>query len=426
MKNYYFENNCNVNYCAITGAASFFAGIRDAIIVINGSRFCYLQMLHHLERCFRKEIKNRLYCTELKENHIIFGSEEPLKKILLEVKTNKKISVIFIQNNCAASLIGDDLAGIAADIGFDCPIVCLDCGGIQGNFYDGYFMAAKNFFDTLELEEQVAEKQLVNIIGVTEGYYNFLYDKEEIERLLTLGNIQVLNCLAYDISLFQIQEMRKASLNIVIHKELGEQIAKILYEKYHIPYLILLPPYGIDGSKVWLTNIMRKIGSSTAELKQIESIFEHYKQECAIDMGKLRKSFGELWIDEVDIAGPYSIVLGLAEALRKELLNYRIMNLYIYSSFDNNKINRFYYHSYSHFPSNKCQTYIGRKNIFLFASFNEHLTVGIREGGYCCIAYPCNDYVSLGPYMGVKGHKRLLEKLWQYFIDASIKNISEG
>ena len=44
MEEKYKSVNCETNHCAITGAASFFCAIKDAVILVNGSRFCFKQM----------------------------------------------------------------------------------------------------------------------------------------------------------------------------------------------------------------------------------------------------------------------------------------------------------------------------------------------------------------------------------------------
>lgn len=428
MQNNYFENNCNVNYCAIAGATAFFAGIRNAVILVNGSKFCYLQMLQHLGYCFRENLKNRIYCTEITESNIIFGNEKSLKRQLFLIKSNQNPSIIFIQNNCSASLIGDDLAGIAEAIGFECPVICLDSGGIQGNFFDGYNLAAEKFFDVIKLKKPLQKKSdTINIIGVTEGYYNFYYDKKELNKLLTMGNVKILNYLSYDVNLEKITDMLEACLNVVIHPELGEKMAIILYERYQIPYIVLSPPYGFEGSKFWLSSILEILGRNKVEINKIANKFDKNKETCDIDIYKLRKSIGEIWIEEINIAGPSSIVLGLAEALRKEFLNYREMHLYMHNIFNTSLVNNSYYHIHQYLNVGHIDIEDnGYRSMFLFGSFNERMLLNREKIGYCCITYPCYGYASFGPLMGIDGSRRILEKLWQYFIDFSINKRVKG
>ena len=135
MEEKYKSVNCETNHCAITGAASFFCAIKDAVILVNGSRFCFKQMLHNLEKTFRQPVRSRLFCTELQEESIIFGTEALLERELKKIKEKRNPSILFIQNNCAASLIGDDVAGIAQRCGFSCPVIVSDSGGLEGGFY---------------------------------------------------------------------------------------------------------------------------------------------------------------------------------------------------------------------------------------------------------------------------------------------------
>ena len=187
MKKNYNSVNCETDHCAITGAAAFFCAIKDAVILINGSRFCCKQMLHNLEKAFRKPIRSRLFCTELQEDSIIFGTEELLEQELKTIRAKKDPSVLFIQNNCAASLIGDDIAAIAQRFKFSFPVIVLDSGGLQGGFCEGWRQAALAFFQAVSAEELPVVKNAVNLLGVSDSRFNFPNDKKEILSLLQTG-----------------------------------------------------------------------------------------------------------------------------------------------------------------------------------------------------------------------------------------------
>lgn len=436
MEEKYKSVNCETNHCAITGAASFFCAIKDAVVLVNGSRFCFKQMLHNLEKTFRQPVRSRLYCTELQEDSIIFGTETLLEQQLKKIKEKRNPSVLFIQNNCAASLIGDDVAAISQRFGFSCPVIVADSGGLEGGFYEGWRQAAKALFQAFPIEEAPVDKKAINIIGVSDSLFNFANDKKEIASLLQEGGIRVANYIGSTMTLADLQRLRTAVLNVVICPELGKELAEFLYQEYNIPYLVTLPPYGVEGSERWLLQIMEALHCSDSEIESVRSFFGLQKAELKTEEGKLRKIFGDLWISEINVAGSYSTVYGIAEALRTELANYETMNLFVYDDGPDylSLANAKHYNCYRYFDAKQIglngatqidkpdATQIGKHSDWvLFSSSAEHaLTVSQNKPekqNFCCIAYPCFDAAVLQPYMGINGCRNLLRFLWQFYID---------
>ena len=432
MEEKYKSVNCETNHCAITGAASFFCAIKDAVILVNGSRFCFKQMLHNLEKTFRQPVRSRLFCTELQEESIIFGTEALLERELGKIKEKRNPSILFIQNNCAASLIGDDVASIAQRCGFSCPVIVSDSGGLEGGFYEGWRQAAKAFFQAFPLTDAPVNPLSVNLVGVSDSLFNFTNDKKEILSLLETGGIHTVNLVGGNMTLANLQKLRTAALNVVIFPELGKELAEFLYEEYGTPYLITLPPYGMEGSERWLLQIMKTLHFPDSEAEAVHAFFTAQKAELKTEAGKLRKIFGDLWIAEINIAGPYSTVYGIAEALRTELANYETMNLFVYDDSPDylSLANEKQYRRHRYFDPKL----IGQSpDWVLFSSSAEHaLTVSTemhvsqdghisqhRQTGnsFCCIAYPCFDAAVFQPYMGINGCRNLSRFLWQYYID---------
>ncbi|MBR1511926.1 MAG: hypothetical protein IJ625_04620, partial [Acidaminococcaceae bacterium] len=173
----------------------------------------------------------------------------------------------------------------------------------------------------------------------------------------------------------------------------------------------------------WLLQIMEALHCSDPEKQSVCEFFAEQKKEIKTETGKLRKIFGDLWISEINLAGPYSSVYGIGEALRTELANYETMNLFLYDdgpdylSLANTK--QYQYHQYHR---NFEPRLIGkRKDWVLFSSSAEHAQMVQQtkqdKNNFCCIAYPCFDSAVFQPYMGINGCRNLLRFLWQCYID---------
>lgn len=420
MNELYERPKCEHNTCAITGASAFFCGIKDSVIVVNGSGFCFRKMLNVIEQSFRKSFKKKVFCAELKENSIIYGNEKELLAVLNEVKAKCRPSVLFIQNNCAGSLIGDDVKSIAKTIGFECPVIALDTGGIRGTFNDGYRMAAKAFFEEMPMESAIPESASVNIVGVTRAYYNFSEDCKELKKLLELLGIKVNSFVSEELTVEQAKQLGKAALNIVVHPELGGELAVLLEKRYHIPFVELAPPYGLMGSKYWLTEICHRLEKEQELLDRLEQAFKPLLQEERYYLNYFRKRYGDIWIKEINLVGPKSVVKALAHTLRREYVNYETMNLFSYEKFEEVEKERFYCYQEG-FDVKKVHM---QESCFLFGSYYEHValkkTQKAEHLGYVCIANPNFNYINLSPLMGIGGSKRIIEELWQYYIDYSM------
>lgn len=137
-----YELKKETNYCAGVGEiACLLEHIGEAVVLVNGPRFCYLQMKRILQQMLPFSIEDRLYCSDVDENAIVFGTEGKVKKVLRQIKTQKQaITCIGVVNSCAVSLIGDDILGIVAE---EIPDVCclsMESGAMTGDFWDGYNM----------------------------------------------------------------------------------------------------------------------------------------------------------------------------------------------------------------------------------------------------------------------------------------------
>ena len=314
-----WDNACTqVTTCALTGATAFFAGIPDAAVVANGPLWCYLYALRYLEKpC--PSVNQSFYCAQPDENTIVYGTEERLREVLESVRQTSRPSVLLIQNSCSISLIGDDIAGIAREADMPCPVVCIDSGGLTGGFWEGYRAAAKAYFAEMPLKQRsIVKPRTVNLLGCTFGYYNSVNDIQELKRMLALAGYTVLACPGAGNSTEEIANMTEAELNIVIHGELGEDIAKQLKQEYGIPYLSLLPPYGVEGSLNWLKALGQVMWMSEASLlpvKQEACRLEHKIRTTTLD---LQRIWGDLWFEKTLIVASASTALGIAQALRQE------------------------------------------------------------------------------------------------------------
>lgn len=406
--------------CALAGAAAFFAGIPEAIVVINGQLWCYFYAKRHIEQ---QSAGERILCSQVDGTAIIYGTEEQLMKTLAHIQTSLRPEMIAIINSCAVSLIGDDTAGIAAQIALDCPVVCVDSSGLSGGFAEGYREAAKAYFNHIPITEpEKTKRHTINLIGGTLGYYNAAADFDELQRMLTLSGCNLIAAPGAGSSVQEIACLRQAELNVVLHHELGGQVAQNLYEQYGIPYVTLLPPFGLQGTLAWSETIVGALSSKPESWDLLQQEISGLEGEIHRSLLDVQRLWGNLWFDQIVVAAPESVALAVAKAARHELADTRRLAVIIQGN------------SSWQTPIAGIDTLISSNSTcqvqaelaclqggLLLGSSNETSIVqqlGIKKVVRQNIALPVLDEVMMSPspLMGIKGMRCLTERLWNQYI----------
>lgn len=408
--------------CAMAGAASFFAGITGAIVVINGQLWCYFYAKRHVERQ-SAAAGEQIVCSQVDGTAIVYGTEEQLTKTLAHIKTELKPNLVAIINSCAVSLIGDDTSGLAKEAALDCPVVCVDSNGLAGGFAEGYQEAAKAYFNQLPVAAPgETQRHSINLLGCTTGYYNADADYRELRRMLALSGCQVIAAPGAGSSIQEIGCLRQAELNVVLHHELGGALAQLLFEQYGMPYITLLPPYGLQGTLAWSEAIVEAMSSRPAAWLSLQQEIGCLEREIHQGLLDVQRLWGNLWFDQIVVAGPTSTVFALAKAVRYELADTRRLTVICQDRYD----------WVQPIPgidtvlasTSTCQVQAELTSLqggLLLGSSNETALVqqlGIKKMVRQNIALPVLDEVVLvaSPFMGVTGTRYLTARLWNQYI----------
>lgn len=165
--------------CAMTGAASALAGLKDTGVIIHGSSGCYIYA--------DMAVPDTLYSTFLVEDEVIFGTSERLHEIVESVsELCKKVAVI---NTCVPSVMGEDISGILSD--YDC--ISVDAGGFKGDFDFGWKCAVSALNPVCD-----ETKMAVNIEGICSLDPFYRGNLNEAKRLLDLAGIPVASVFFQD------------------------------------------------------------------------------------------------------------------------------------------------------------------------------------------------------------------------------------
>ena len=306
------------NACALTGAIAFFAAVTDAAIVVNGPLWCASYARRYLEMQ-SPFLHSRFFCTQADNEAVVYGTESCLTATLQQVKKQLNPGVVLIVNNCSIGLIGDDIEGIAREAGLPCPVVCLDGGGLSGSFREGYLAAATAFLARAPLEQRrQVRPATVNILGCSVGYYNERNDIAELCRILNRVGVEVLHAPGLYGTAGSLNGMTQAALNVVVHEELGGGAARWLRDCHAMPYVSLLPPYGITDSLVWAKEILHHLDEPVSKLTGLQREADACRQAVSASVAEMERIWNCLWFERAVVAAPPSVASGVARALRSE------------------------------------------------------------------------------------------------------------
>ena len=325
MRDNDFKTSCHhMSTCALTGASAFFDAIPGSFMLINGPLWCYFYAMKYVEDYDASALR-RFHCTQPEGNALVYGTGKDLLAGLDFVKANFTPERIFILNNCSVSLVGDDIAGIAAKAELPCPVYAADCGGIAGDFAEGYEIALLRLIKEVKnhtsanagvSSKNSATKPSVNLLGLSPTYFRGEEDIKEICRILETAGYRINAIPGGGSAWDEIMELPQADLNLVLRDELALKAAKELQAEYGMPYLSVGMPYGIQGTLAWLEKINTVLPATN--LKTVRQEAETVNARLQFRSSNMQSLWGPLWFDNILIAAPPSEAAGIAEAVRGE------------------------------------------------------------------------------------------------------------
>ena len=340
-----WKTSCHhMSTCALTGASAFFDAIPGSFMLINGPLWCYFYAMKYVEDYDASALR-RFHCTQPEGNALVYGTEKDLLAGLEFVKSNFTPERIFILNNCSVSLVGDDSAGIAARAELPCPVYAADCGGIAGDFAEGYEIALlrviaevkKNAKGKTDLPSEKtnlrnhniggtsyvadsssndAPKPTVSLLGLSPTYFRGEEDIKEIRRILETAGYHINAIPGGGSGWNEIMQLPQADLNLVLRDELALKAARELESEFGTPYLSTGMPYGIQGTLAWLEKINTVLPATNLEAIRQEA--ETVNARLQFRSSNMQSLWGPLWFDNILIAAPPSEAAGIAEAVRGE------------------------------------------------------------------------------------------------------------
>ena len=414
-------NVCHrVDTCALSGAAAFVAGIPGAEILVNGPLWCYFYALRNLEHA-QCDMGERFHNCQPDNNAIVYGTEKYLTKVLQRLlDEERKPSLLLVESSCSLSLIGDDLAGIVRKMNLPYPFMTMDCGGLVGGFAEGYTKAAITFFEKYADKEVKVQSKKINLLGLSDFYFNGTADRKELCRILEKAGYEINTVPGSGSSFKELQGVGQASLNIVYNEELGLKLAQYLEKRFGTPYILAGLPYGTSGTQKWLEAI-----NAALPCENLQAVLDECKEQAerlTAWGNDYRGPWGTIWFDKVAISAPGTQALCMAQALRNEWLDTGELVVVCQHDVEQSRYcdvaDKVLVAGKDSAASE--EVFAKEDKLLLLASSSESSNLRRKNCKFisCNIAFPSADEVLLTetPFVGIKGAAHMLQRLWNLYI----------
>lgn len=243
--------------CVFCGSRVVLYPIADALHIIHGPVGCaaYTWDIRG-SMSSGPELHRLSFSTDLREKDVVFGGEPKLEKSLIELIEKYDPKAAFVYATCIVGVIGDDVDAVCRTVsektGID--VIPVHSEGFKGSKKDGYY-AACMALDTLvgTLDDKEFPDESINILGDFNLAGELWMLKDYYEAL----GINIIATITGDGRVDDIRRSHKAKLNVVQCSGSMIHLAKIMEEKYGIPY-IRVSYFGIEDMSEALYDVVRR------------------------------------------------------------------------------------------------------------------------------------------------------------------------
>lgn len=246
--------------CVFCGSRVVLYPVTDALHVVHGPIGC-AAYTWDIRGALSSgpELHRYSFSTDLQENDVIFGAEKKLKAALLELIETYKPKAAFIYSTCIVGIIGDDVEAICKQVSAETgiPVIPVHSEGFKGTKKDGYYAAC------VALDKLIGTGDTTGISPVSInilGEFNLAGESWILQDYYKKMGVEVVSVMTGDSRVDDIRRSHGAKLNVVQCSGSMVHLAKMMEEKYGIPY-IRVSYFGIEDMSKALYDVAQHFSS---------------------------------------------------------------------------------------------------------------------------------------------------------------------
>lgn len=242
--------------CVFCGSRVVLYPIADALHLVHGPIGC---------AAYTWDIRGSLssgpqlhrssFSTDLREKEVVFGGADKLYASLIELIDLHHPKAAFVYSTCIVGVIGDDVGAVCRRVERErgIPVIPVESEGFKGTKKDGYKAACDAVFRLIGTGDTAGiSPHSINILGD----FNIAGEVWMIKDYFRRMGIEVVSCITGDGRVDEIRRAHGAALNLVQCSGSMTHLAKLMEEKYGIPYM-RVSYFGVEDMAASLYNTAR-------------------------------------------------------------------------------------------------------------------------------------------------------------------------
>lgn len=275
--------------CVFCGSRVVLYPVADALHIVHGPIGCAAYTWDIRGAVSSGPELHRLsFSTDLKEMDVIYGGEKKLHKSLTELIEQYQPKAAFIYSTCIIGIIGDDIDAVCKKVSQEqgIPVLPVHSEGFKGTKKDGYKAACDALMKLVGTgSTEGIGKYSINILGE----FNLAGEAWIIKSYYEQMGIQVVSTMTGDGRVDDIRRSHGASLNIVQCSGSMVKLAKMMEEKYGIPYL-RVSYFGIEDMSKALYDVARHFSDNQAIMEAAKELVSREVSELYPQLQKYRSA----------------------------------------------------------------------------------------------------------------------------------------
>jgi nitrogenase molybdenum-cofactor synthesis protein NifE len=273
--------------CVFCGSRVVLYPIADALHLIHGPIGCAAYTWDIRGALSSGAQLHRLsFSTDLREKDVVFGGEKKLHRALTELIDKYSPKAAFVYSTCIIGVIGDDMEAVCRTVSVEkgIPVIPVQAPGFQGTKKDGYKIACESLARLVGTRDADVPKTSINILGD----FNLAGELWLLLEYYKKMGVHVHATITGDGRVDTIASAHKASLNVVQCSGSMMYLAKIMKEKYGIPFM-KVSYFGIEDMSDALYEVAKFFGDDTLmekaralvreEFARLMPIIKEYKEK---------------------------------------------------------------------------------------------------------------------------------------------------
>jgi nitrogenase molybdenum-cofactor synthesis protein NifE len=307
--------------CVFCGSRVVLYPIADALHLIHGPIGCAAYTWDIRGSLSSGPELHRLsFSTDLQERDVVFGGEPKLYRSLLELIDRYNPKAAFVYSTCIAGVIGDDLEAVCRKVESEkgIQVIPVQAPGFQGSKKDGYKVACDALGMLVGSNNRNLPDYSINILGD----FNLAGELWTLLEYYKTMGVHVNATITGDGRVDDIRNAHKAALNVVQCSGSMMYLAKMMEEKYHVPF-IRVSYFGIEDMSDALYDVARHFKSGllmekareivTCEFKRLMPVIKEFREKlegkrAAIYVGGAFKAIS--LIKALRLLGMQTVVVG--------------------------------------------------------------------------------------------------------------------